>query len=115
VDVAANSLNAISVTGVDDSNQLCNFSCVDENVTVAALATGVSAARGIDEYQRYRGTSFSAAITAGVVALMLCANRSLTVQQIKETLGTVGPIAHRTHLAKSLRALNAYSAVLAVR
>ncbi len=110
-DIPANCTGAISVAAVDSNNKIANFSNIDESVVVAC--TGIVGAVGNDFFRQVHGTSYSAAIVAGVISLMFCEKRSLTVSRIGEILDSAGPFVFGSGRSKPLRSLDAYRAIRA--
>ena len=84
-----------SVIGVGASNELnkqANYSNYGENIDILAPGGNINTSKGIlalfenNSYAYTNGTSIAAPITAGIIALMLSVNSSLTPDQIREIL-----------------------------
>lgn len=106
--------SCVSVGAVDAYARLAAFSSFGDWVTTAAPGVGVLVAIGEDRYERWSGTSFSCAIVAGTIALMLKLNPALTPDGVRNILRDAGsPVlsAEFTKLAGNLKVLNAYEAV----
>jgi thermitase len=89
--------NAVAVSATDDNDKLASFSNYGNWITLAAPGTGIlsTSVGGGDAY--WYGTSFSSPIAAGVAALALAVNPSLTnaglvalMKQTADDLGTPG-------------------------
>ncbi|MBD2356225.1 S8 family serine peptidase [Tolypothrix sp. FACHB-123] len=88
----------LAVGAVDRNNQLANFSNspgLSQLAYVTAPGVGIYSSLPGNQYGNYNGTSMAAPHVAGVVALMLSANRSLTDAQVRQfmtqTAGNSGP------------------------
>ena len=107
--------DCIGVASVDESNQLTTFSTFGDWVTIAAPGLNLSLPAGQAEFRTWSGGSFSCAIVAGTVALMLREHPDLDPGSIKRILGSVGPRILHTGKAKiaEFRLLDACAAVRA--
>lgn len=79
----------LSVGATDGNDQIADFST--HNAAVAISAPGVNIASTANDqdllaYGAYDGTSFSSPAVAGIAALMLSVNPSLTANQVKQIL-----------------------------
>jgi thermitase len=87
----------LTVSATDSNDELASWSNRGNNVDVSAPGVGIGTTNRGGGYGSWSGTSFSAPATAGVAALVISANPSLTgpeVQQIvknsADDLGTPG-------------------------
>ncbi len=81
--------SGIAVGAVDKNNQLADFSNrAGDNQLAYVTAPGVKIYSSLpnNQYGAYSGTSMATPHVAGVVALMLSANRSLTDAQVREII-----------------------------
>ncbi len=81
--------SGIAVGAVDRNNNMPDFSNrsgTDEIAYVTAPGVKVYSSVPNNQYATYRGTSMAAPHVAGVVALMLSANPSLTDAQVRQTV-----------------------------
>ncbi|OEV29798.1 hypothetical protein AN219_14550 [Streptomyces nanshensis] len=78
------SVMAIAATDKDGSR--APFSTVRSYVALAAPGVSIPSAKNTGGYHEVSGTSPAAALTSGVVALMLSANGDLTPAQVRTTL-----------------------------
>lgn len=76
----------ISVAAVQQGGARAKFSTVRTYNAVAAPGVGIVSAKNTGGYSAVNGTSPAAALTAGVVALMLSANDKLTPAQVRSVL-----------------------------
>lgn len=76
----------LSVSATDSSDRLASFSSRGDYVDVAAPGVGILTTIRGGSYGTASGTSFSSPITAGVVALMMSANRNLGPGEITDLL-----------------------------
>jgi thermitase len=78
--------HVVAVSATDDSDRLASFSNFGNWITLAAPGTAIlsTAVGGGDQY--WYGTSFSTPIAAGVAALALSVNPSLTVAALVDLL-----------------------------
>ncbi len=76
----------IGVSSVGSSGRVTNFSNFGEGVDLAAPGTGVLTAWESSGMANFSGTSVSAAIVTGAVAMELSRQPSLTPQEISQTL-----------------------------
>ncbi|MDJ0898002.1 MAG: S8 family serine peptidase [Xenococcus sp. MO_188.B8] len=78
--------DVLAVTATDNQGQLANFSSYGEWVSIAVPGVNITSI-GLDgKPQSISGSSYSAAIAAGVAALMLSVNPDLTPDEIEEIL-----------------------------
>ncbi|BAY20914.1 peptidase S8/S53 [Calothrix sp. NIES-2100] len=88
----------LAVGAVDQNNQIADFSNrpgISQLAYVTAPGVNIYSSVPGDQYANYSGTSMAAPHVAGVVALMLSANHSLTDAQVRQiitqTAGNGGP------------------------
>lgn len=81
-----NSPFSIAVGAVDRDGGASSFTAVGSNVLVSAGGRDVFTTRPDDRYDVVNGTSFSAPIVTGVVALMLEANPGLGYRDVQQIL-----------------------------
>lgn len=74
--------NAVAVSATDNNDSLASFSNYGNWITVAAPGLNILTTTMGDGYGYWYGTSFSAPITAGIGALILSVNPSLTASQV---------------------------------
>ena len=78
--------SAIVVSATDSADQLASFSSYGSHVHLSAPGVGIYTTTWGQTYASVNGTSFSAPITAGVAALVMAANPSLTSSQVEKVL-----------------------------
>lgn len=80
--------NVISVGATDQANNLSNYSNYATNIDVYAPGDNIwsTLGSGTDQYGYKSGTSMSAPIVSGIVALMKCNNSLLSPSDIKSCL-----------------------------
>jgi hypothetical protein len=79
--------NVVAVSATTSSDTLASFSNYGTWVDISAPGASIlTTSRGGGEYGNWSGTSFSSPITAGVAALILAANPSLTNAQVVDIL-----------------------------
>lgn len=101
---------AIAIGATDQNDQRANFSNYGNYVILAAPGTSIFTTFIKNNYGNENGTSFSSPIVAGVAALILQANPSLTPEQIKNCLlNSADPITTDHPIGGRL---NAYKALL---
>ncbi|MDZ8055271.1 MAG: S8 family peptidase [Aulosira sp. ZfuVER01] len=79
----------LAVGAVDQNNNIADFSNrpgISQLAYVTAPGVGIYSSVPGDQYANYSGTSMAAPHVAGVVALMLSANHSLTDAQVRQIL-----------------------------
>ncbi|UNZ16599.1 S8 family serine peptidase [Streptomyces sp. 891-h] len=76
----------IAVAAVEQGGDRAEFSTVRTYNTVAAPGVGIVSAKNTGGYEAVNGTSPAAALTSGVVALMLAKNHKLKPSQIRAIL-----------------------------
>jgi len=76
----------IGVGATDQNNDRANFSNWGKFVDVVAPGVSIRTTYPNNRYVNYSGTSFSAPLTAGIAALMVAANPSISVEQIENGL-----------------------------
>lgn len=79
----------LAVGAVNQNNNIADFSNrpgISQLAYVTAPGVGIYSSVPGDQYAKYSGTSMAAPHVAGVVALMLSANRSLTDAQVRQLL-----------------------------
>lgn len=76
----------IGVGAVDEDSAIASFSQRNESVFVMAPGKAVTSTAADGDYTVKSGTSFSAPLVTGVVARLLCADESLTGQQVQHLL-----------------------------
>jgi subtilisin family serine protease len=86
VSFPARNSNVISVGATNQNDQKASFSNFGSNLVIAAPGTGIFSTQPSNSYGSSDGTSFSAPIVSGVIALMLSVNPSLTPANIKSIL-----------------------------
>ena len=77
---------SLGVAAVTSMGTLADFSGFGQPVALAAPGVDITVPIGRSAYRNWTGTSFSCAIAAGVVALMLRAAPTLSPQRIREIL-----------------------------
>ena len=75
-----------AVGATDDADLKTLFSSWGDNLDVVAPGQGIMSTINSDGYGSANGTSFASPIVAGIAALLLSDNPSLTNQQIEETI-----------------------------
>ncbi len=83
---AAATASMISVSATDSSDRLAGWSSWGNMVSVAAPGVGIWTTSSNGSYESASGTSFAAPVVAGLVALMMSANPSLSSSQIESLL-----------------------------
>lgn len=76
----------ITVGATDSNDNLASFSNTGNNIDVVAPGVGIKTTTNGGGYSSGSGTSFSAPVVAGVVALVLSANPSLTSSQVQDII-----------------------------
>ena len=76
----------VTVSGTDSNDAMASWSSFGAYVNVAAPGVGIWTTSADGTYRSASGTSFSAPITAGVIALMMAANPSLSSSQVESLL-----------------------------
>jgi subtilisin family serine protease len=102
--------HSIAVGATDTLNYLSGFSNYGDWVTTFAPGENIPVAEGSKSYNMRNGTTFSCTIVAGVIALMLKANKSLTFDQIREILKATGTFGD-ANVKTGLKQINAFKAV----
>jgi thermitase len=115
VDGTAENPQIISVSSTGGADALSGFSSRGQFVDLAAPGEGIRSTDRSGGYTSASGTSFSSPITAGVVALMMAINPSLTPVQLEQLLKAnaddLGPSGWDS--SYGFGRLNAYRAVAA--
>jgi subtilisin family serine protease len=109
--------NLITVGATDYNDQVVGFSTFGPQVNLVAPGSGIWTTEPGGKYRGINGTSFSAPIVTGVVALMLSVNPNLTPLQVRTILeGTADDISGVGFTYKTgYGRVNAYKAVLAAK
>lgn len=76
----------VGVGATDQSNNKASFSSWGDYVDITAPGVSIRTTYPDNRYVNYSGTSFSAPLTAGVAALMVAANPSITVSELETGL-----------------------------
>ena len=76
----------ITVSATDSTDVLASWSSFGQMVTIAAPGAGIWTTNSDGGYASGNGTSFASPLVAGVVALMMSANPSLSSSQIESLL-----------------------------
>lgn len=76
----------LTVSATDSTDSPASWSNTDNNIDVAAPGVSVYTTNRGGGYGSWSGTSFSAPIVAGVAALVISANPSLSAQQVQDIL-----------------------------
>ncbi|BBP46965.1 hypothetical protein THMIRHAS_23380 [Thiosulfatimonas sediminis] len=76
----------VGVGATDQNNNRASFSSWGNYVDVTAPGVSILTTYPNNRYVNYSGTSFSAPLTAGVAALMVAANPTITPEQIEQGL-----------------------------
>ncbi|HTE54307.1 MAG TPA: S8 family serine peptidase [Kofleriaceae bacterium] len=105
--------NVVAVAATDANDQLADFSSFGAtSVDLGAPGVDVLSTTRNNTYQLFSGTSMATPHVAGVAALVLSANDTLTVEELKDVLLTSGdPIPALAGVTLSGRRLNAASAL----
>lgn len=108
-----NVANVISVAAIDRNSNLASFSNYGLNtVHLAAPGVDILSSTPGNTYSIFSGTSMACPHVAGVAALVLAKNASLSVSQLKSRLlNTVQPLNSLTGLVKAPGIVNANNAV----
>ena len=85
-DGTADNAEVISVSSTGGADTLSEFSSRGNHVDLAAPGEGIRTTERGGGYSSVSGTSFSSPITAGVVALMMAVNPSLTPGRVEQLL-----------------------------
>jgi subtilisin family serine protease len=85
-DGTANPSSIISVAGTDSNDNRASWSSYGPAVDIAAPGVGIYTTTQGGGYAAVNGTSFSTPITAGVIALMISANPTLSSSQLENFL-----------------------------
>ncbi|CAN5896930.1 hypothetical protein BH11PSE8_BH11PSE8_12530 [soil metagenome] len=83
---AAASTTMIPVSATDGADALASWSSYGSYVAVAAPGVGIWTTGSDGGYRSVSGTSFSAPITAGVIAMMMSAKPTLSAAQVESLL-----------------------------
>jgi subtilisin family serine protease len=116
-DYAVDLNNVISVAAIDAGDNLAGFSNFGhKSVSVAAPGVGIwSTVSDIREYAPLSGTSMASPHVAGIVALMLSNNPSLTAEEVKKILiSTAEPTTELASKVVSSGRVNAYNALTGI-
>jgi subtilisin family serine protease len=111
--------NAIAVASTDSNDNRSSFSNYGTWITISAPGSYIYTTNNGGGYGAWNGTSFSSPLTAGLAALVLSVNSSLTNQQVRDIilqnaddLGTAGFDQYfgngRINVIKSLQAAQSY-------
>jgi thermitase len=105
--------NIISVAAVDNRGRLANFSNYGvKNVHVAAPGVNIYSTVLGTNYESMSGTSMASPHVAGVAALVLSSNLSLTVKQLRQrVIDYSGPLASLRQKVTSEKMVSAYHAL----
>ncbi|HEX2912166.1 MAG TPA: S8 family serine peptidase [Chloroflexia bacterium] len=109
--------NVITVGATDINDQVTGFSTYGPQVDLVAPGSGIWTTQPGGGYWGINGTSFSAPIVTGVIALMLSVNPDLTPLDVRNILeGTADDISGQGYTYKTgYGRVNAYRAVLAAK
>ncbi len=83
---AADNPYVLTISATDSSDQVCTWSNTGNNIDLAAPGSGIPSTGSGGTYVTAGGTSLSAPIVAGVAALVISANPSLTGAQAQDIL-----------------------------
>jgi thermitase len=78
--------SCISVGATDRYNLRASFSNYGDWITTFAPGKNIPVAKAHKKFDKWSGTSFSCGIVAGIIGLMLKANKNLKFEQIREIL-----------------------------
>jgi subtilisin family serine protease len=79
----------IAVGALDRNGTRLGFSNFGDRVSVYTYGSGIlTTCRGAQKYARFSGTSASAAIVSGVIALYLSQDHDMTLTDIREKLAS---------------------------
>jgi thermitase len=85
-DASTDNPSVLTVSGTDTTDVLASWSNTGNNIDLAAPGVSIVTTGGGGTYVAGTGTSFSAPIVAGVAALVISANPSLTAVQVQDIL-----------------------------
>lgn len=107
--------NVVSVSATTSSDTLASFSDYGDWIDISAPGVSILTTNRGGGYGRWNGTSFSSPIAAGVAALVLSANPSLTNDQvvniIKQNADDLGAVGYDPYFGYGR--VNAYRSLLA--
>jgi thermitase len=83
---AADNPYIIRVSATDANDVLASWSCTGNNIDVAAPGVGIQTTARGGGYSSTSGTSCSAPVVAGIAALLLSVNSSLSPSQVQDIL-----------------------------
>jgi len=85
-DATADNPYVLTISATEPTDVLASFSNTGNNVDLAAPGTNIRTTGFAGSYQAVSGTSFSAPIVAGLAALVISANPSLTANQVQDIM-----------------------------
>ena len=85
-EIAPATSSMITVSATDSADRLASWSSFGAMVSISAPGVGIWTTASNGGYDSVNGTSFAAPLVAGVVALMMSANPSLSASQIESLL-----------------------------